>query len=165
MARYLTIVFIVNFDFDLLCQKPSMSAIACCAIVVFCFVLGNQQESRWSLIGVIFGVTSSFFVAMNAIYVRRSLPASTISPGKSHCIKFLTPPSSSSLSSLSPAKSRSSLNLLSSAPLTSGCSCASAVCFEFPSHSRRQPRSSRPRLSPTMSPQLKRPQRRQSLPL
>lgn len=71
VARSLTIVFNVVFDFVILGQRTSFSAMMCCAMVVSGFLLGNQQEVRWSLIGVIFGVTSSLFVAMNAIYVKK----------------------------------------------------------------------------------------------
>lgn len=71
VARSLTIVFNVIFDFVILGQRTSFSAILCCALVVSGFLLGNQQEVRWSLVGVIFGVTSSLFVAMNAIYVKK----------------------------------------------------------------------------------------------
>jgi solute carrier family 35 (GDP-fucose transporter), member C1 len=71
VARSLTIVFNVIFDFVILGQVTSLPAIGCCAIVVSGFLLGNQQEVRWSLFGVVFGVASSLFVAMNAIFVKK----------------------------------------------------------------------------------------------
>lgn len=74
VARSLTIVFNVIFDFVILGQRTSLSAIACCGLVVSGFLLGNNQELRWSLHGVLFGVTSSFFVAMNAIYMKKKFP-------------------------------------------------------------------------------------------
>ncbi len=74
VARSLTIVFNVIFDFIILGQRTSLSAIACCGLVVSGFLLGNNQELRWSLQGVTFGVTSSFFVAMNAIYMKKKFP-------------------------------------------------------------------------------------------
>lgn len=80
VARSLTIVFNVVFDFLLLGQRTSKQAIACIAIVVVGFVLGNAQELRWSLAGVVFGVLSSFFVALNSIFVKRHLPHVDNSP-------------------------------------------------------------------------------------
>jgi solute carrier family 35 (GDP-fucose transporter), member C1 len=82
VARSLTIVFNVIFDFAVLGQRTSLPAIACCALVVSGFLLGNQQEVRWSLIGVLFGVASSFFVAMNAIYVKKKFALVDNSPWK-----------------------------------------------------------------------------------
>lgn len=74
IARSLTIVFNVIFDYLVLNQRTSPPAILCCLVVVSGFALGNIQELRWSLMGIIFGVTSSFFVALNAIYVKKKFP-------------------------------------------------------------------------------------------
>ncbi len=74
VARSLTIVFNVIFDFIILGQRTSLSAIACCGLVVSGFLLGNNLELRWSLQGVTFSVTSSFFIAMNAIYMKKKFP-------------------------------------------------------------------------------------------
>lgn len=74
VARSLTIVFNVIFDFIVLGQRTSLPATLCCALVVSGFLVGNQNELRWSLQGVVFGVTSSFFVAMNAIYMKKKYP-------------------------------------------------------------------------------------------
>lgn len=82
VARSLTIVFNVIFDFVVLGQRTSASAIACCAMVVSGFLLGNQQEIRWSRTGVLFGVMSSFFVAMNAIYVKKKFALVENNPWK-----------------------------------------------------------------------------------
>jgi solute carrier family 35 (GDP-fucose transporter), member C1 len=82
IARSLTIVFNVIFDFVLLGQKTSLSAIGCCCVVISGFLLGNQQEVRWSVIGVAFGVSSSFFVAMNAIYVKKKFSIVENNPWK-----------------------------------------------------------------------------------
>lgn len=71
VARSLTIVFNVVFDFVVLRQFTSLPAMGCCAMVVCGFALGNAQELRWTFLGVIFGVTSSFFVAMNSIWVKK----------------------------------------------------------------------------------------------
>lgn len=82
VARSLTIVFNVIFDFVVLGQTTSLPAIGCCMLVVSGFALGNAQELRWSLSGVIFGVTSSFFVAMNSIYVKKKFALVDNNPWK-----------------------------------------------------------------------------------
>lgn len=82
VARSLTIVFNVIFDFLVLGQRTSLPAMACCVLVMSGFFLGNQQEIRWSLEGVIFGVSASFFVAMNAIYVKKKFPLVDNNPWK-----------------------------------------------------------------------------------
>ncbi len=82
VARSLTIVFNVIFDFVLLGQRTSFPAMLCCALVISGFLLGNNQELRWSLQGVVFGVTSSFFVAMNAIYIKKKFPLVDGNPWK-----------------------------------------------------------------------------------
>lgn len=60
------------------------------------FWLGNREEIRWSLIGVVSGVVSSFFVAMNAIYVKKMYPLVDNDPWKitlynnvNACVLFL----------------------------------------------------------------------------
>lgn len=82
VARSLTIVFNVVFDFIVLGQRTSLPAITCCLLVVSGFLLGNQQELRWSLQGVLFGVSASFFVAMNAIFVKKKFPLVDNNPWK-----------------------------------------------------------------------------------
>lgn len=82
VARSLTIVFNVIFDFVLLSQATSLPAMGCCGIVVSGFALGNVQEVRWSLVGVVFGVTSSFFVALNSIFVKKKFALVENNPWK-----------------------------------------------------------------------------------
>lgn len=82
VARSLTIVFNVVFDFVILGQRTSLPAILCCLLVVSGFLVGNQQEIRWSLEGVLYGVGASFFVAMNAIYVKKKFPLVDHNPWK-----------------------------------------------------------------------------------
>lgn len=96
VARSLTIVFNVVFDFIILGQRTSLPAMLCCLLVVSGFIVGNQQEMRWSLKGVIFGVSASFFVALNAIYVKKKFPLVDNNPWKltlynniNACILFL----------------------------------------------------------------------------
>lgn len=82
VARSLTILFNVVFDFVILGQRTSFPAMLCCFLVVSGFLVGNQQEVRWSLQGVLFGVSASFFVAMNAIFVKKKFPLVDNNPWK-----------------------------------------------------------------------------------
>lgn len=82
VARSLTIVFNVILDFVILGQMTSPKAIGCCLLVVSGFLLGNAQEMRWSGFGVLFGVTSSFFVAMNSIFVKKKFALVDNNPWK-----------------------------------------------------------------------------------
>lgn len=82
VARSLTIVFNVVFDLLVLGQTTSIPAMLCCALVVSGFALGNIEEVRWSLVGVVFGVTSSFFVAMNSIFVKKKFALVDNNPWK-----------------------------------------------------------------------------------
>ena len=74
VARSLTIVFNVLLDYVILGHTTSRAAMGCLAMVLLGFLLGNEQEVRWSLAGVVFGVASSFFVALNSIFVKKHLP-------------------------------------------------------------------------------------------
>lgn len=82
VARSLTIVFNVIFDFVVLGQVTSMPAMLCCSLVVSGFALGNVQEMRWTLFGLVFGVSSSFFVAMNSIFVKKKFAIVDNNPWK-----------------------------------------------------------------------------------
>jgi GDP-fucose transporter C1 len=73
IARATTIVFNVLLTRYFLNEATSVKSLLCCAVVLFGFILGNQQEARWSLIGVAFGVTSSFFVALNSIFMKQKM--------------------------------------------------------------------------------------------
>ncbi|MFH4976575.1 hypothetical protein AB6A40_003284 [Gnathostoma spinigerum] len=77
VGRSLTTVFNVVCSYLILGQTTSWRAIFCCASIIFGFLLGVNQEDlagSLSLIGVFFGVLSSLFVALNAIYTQRTLP-------------------------------------------------------------------------------------------
>lgn len=82
VARSLTIVFNVIFDYVILGQTTSFKAMVCCAFVVSGFALGNVEEMRWSFVGVVFGVASSFFVAMNSIFVKKKFALVENNPWK-----------------------------------------------------------------------------------
>jgi GDP-fucose transporter C1 len=58
-----------------------ISAVVCCAVIIFGFWLGVDQElvvaegeTPLTLYGIFFGVTSSFFVAANAIFTKKVGP-------------------------------------------------------------------------------------------
>lgn len=74
VARSLTTIFNVIFDYVILSQVTSLPAFGSCLLIISGFLLGNNQEVRWSLIGVVFGVSSSFFVAMYSIMLKKKLP-------------------------------------------------------------------------------------------
>lgn len=76
VGRSLTTVFNVVCTYLILGQKTSGQAIACCALIIFGFFLGVDQEGATgtlSYTGVIFGVLASLSVALNAIYTRKVL--------------------------------------------------------------------------------------------
>eukprot|EP00172_Hildenbrandia_rubra_P002743 Plantae.Rhodophyta-Hildenbrandia_rubra.ctg38345.p1 GENE.Plantae.Rhodophyta-Hildenbrandia_rubra.ctg38345~~Plantae.Rhodophyta-Hildenbrandia_rubra.ctg38345.p1 ORF type:complete len:326 (+),score=23.36 Plantae.Rhodophyta-Hildenbrandia_rubra.ctg38345:458-1435(+) len=82
VARSLTIVFNVIFGYIILKQKTSLLAMTCCGIVVSGYFVGNKHELRWTYIGVIYGLLSSFFVAMNSIVVKKKFPLVDNDPWK-----------------------------------------------------------------------------------
>ncbi|VDK50572.1 unnamed protein product [Anisakis simplex] len=78
VGRSLTTVFNVVCSYLILGQTTSWRALFCCATIIGGFFLGVDQEDAagsLSVIGVIFGVSASLFVALNAIYTQRTLPA------------------------------------------------------------------------------------------
>jgi len=74
VARSLTIIFNVIFSSILLQQKSNWNVIVCCIIITIGYIMGCDGEVRFSVVGVVFGVLSSIFVALNAIYVKKVLP-------------------------------------------------------------------------------------------
>jgi GDP-fucose transporter C1 len=73
VARSLTIVFNVIFTFAMLGQKTSRETLFALAIVVLGFYVGSESEVNFSLIGTVFGVTSSIFVSLNSIMTKKSM--------------------------------------------------------------------------------------------
>lgn len=73
VARSLTIVFNVMLSYMVLDQSTSYRVMGCLAVVVAGFFIGANGEMRFSLIGTIFGVTSSLFVSLNSIYTKETL--------------------------------------------------------------------------------------------
>lgn len=74
VARSLTIVFNVIFGFLILGTRTSLPAMGCCGIVILGYLVGNKHELRWTMIGVVYGVAASFFVALNSIMVKKKYP-------------------------------------------------------------------------------------------
>lgn len=75
VARSMTIGFSILFSWTVLGKKTSVRAIACCAVVIFGFGIGSWGEADFSLKGLLFGVTSSIFVALYGIYVKKAIDA------------------------------------------------------------------------------------------
>jgi GDP-fucose transporter C1 len=73
VARSLTIVFNVIFTFFMLSQRTSRATLACLAVVVLGFFVGSESEVNFSLLGTIFGVTSSVFVSLNSIMTKKGM--------------------------------------------------------------------------------------------
>ncbi|KYR00621.1 GDP-fucose transporter 1 [Tieghemostelium lacteum] len=74
VARSLTICFSLLLTYVILKTKTSSKATLACGIVFFGFLLGSIGEVNFSWLGIIFGLFSSFFVALYSIYVKRVLP-------------------------------------------------------------------------------------------
>lgn len=76
VGRSLTTVFNVILTYIVLKQKTSVPALICCGVIVFGFFLGCDQEgSTLSISGVLYGTGASFFVSLNAIHTKKTLPA------------------------------------------------------------------------------------------
>lgn len=77
VSRSLVTIFSLIFTYFILGKTTTIRALACCAIVLGGFLLGVRQESlgEMSNIGVVYGVIASACVALNAIYIKKVLPA------------------------------------------------------------------------------------------
>jgi len=74
VARSLTILFNILFTYYILETVTSWPSIRSCLVVVLGFIIGSGGEANFSWSGVIYGVTSSVFVSLYSIYVKKSLP-------------------------------------------------------------------------------------------
>lgn len=74
VARSLTICFSLVFTYTILHQTTSWPAVRACFVVMIGFIIGSIGELHFSWLGVIFGVTSSAFVALYGIYVKKVMP-------------------------------------------------------------------------------------------
>ena len=75
VARGLTMVFNVALTFVFLGEKTSMLALGCCGVMILGFYVGVDNEVHFSFWGTVFGVTSSLFVSLNAIYTKKVISA------------------------------------------------------------------------------------------
>lgn len=76
IGRSLTTVFNVLLTYFILGHKTSLSAIACCGVIVGGFYLGVDQEDAagsFSLSGTVYGVLASLFVSLFSIYTKKVL--------------------------------------------------------------------------------------------
>merc|ERR1712087_182160 len=74
VARSMTIVLNICFTFLLLGKRTNRNSILCCVFVTIGYLMGCDGEARFEWLGVTFGLLSSVFVALNAIYVKKILP-------------------------------------------------------------------------------------------
>lgn len=74
VARSLTIVINVIFTYTLLGEKTSLRTCACLFLVIIGFVVGSEGEINFSWLGTTYGVLSSAFVSLNAIYTKKVMP-------------------------------------------------------------------------------------------
>jgi GDP-fucose transporter C1 len=74
VARSLSIVFNVAFTYLLLGEKTSLKTCGTLLLVIIGFFVGSEGEVNFSLLGTVFGVTSSVFVCLNAIYTSKVMP-------------------------------------------------------------------------------------------
>ena len=73
VARSLTILFQMVLTYVILGNKTSNMAILACFIVFLGFLMGSKGEVNFSWKGIIYGLSSSFFVALYGIYVKKTL--------------------------------------------------------------------------------------------
>jgi len=76
VSRSLTTVFNVIFTYFIINEPVSRGALVCCGFIVLGFLLGIDQESvfgSFSLLGVMFGVSSSLFTSLFSIYTKKTL--------------------------------------------------------------------------------------------
>jgi solute carrier family 35 (GDP-fucose transporter), member C1 len=74
VARSLTIVFNVIFTYMMLGEVTSRTTLICLGMVIVGFFVGSGGEVNFSLIGTLFGVSSSVFVSLNSIYTKKVMP-------------------------------------------------------------------------------------------
>ena len=74
VARSLTIVTNVIFTYFLLGERTSFRVCLTLLVVIVGFYVGIEGELDFSLTGTLFGVASSCFVSLNAIYTKKTMP-------------------------------------------------------------------------------------------
>jgi solute carrier family 35 (GDP-fucose transporter), member C1 len=71
VARSLTLLFNVVLGACILGSSTTLRTKGCLALVVAGFFLGTQGELNFSLAGSVFGVLSSLFVSLNAVFTKK----------------------------------------------------------------------------------------------
>ena len=66
-------MFNIAFTYYFLNQSTSQNTLVACGVVFLGFVLGSAGEINFSWRGLIYGIGSSFFVALYGIYVKKTL--------------------------------------------------------------------------------------------
>jgi GDP-fucose transporter C1 len=74
IARGLTTCFNVLLSILILGERTSKRAIGCCFLILAGFYLGVDNEVHFTLLGTLFGVGSSLFVCLNAMYTKKVAP-------------------------------------------------------------------------------------------
>eukprot|EP01135_Chromosphaera_perkinsii_P008940 Nk52_evm1s1527 gene=Nk52_evmTU1s1527 len=74
IARSFTIIFNIILTYLVLHTKTSFKAMSCCLLLVIGFVMGAEGEFHLSALGVLFGICSSLFSALNSIAVKKVMP-------------------------------------------------------------------------------------------
>eukprot|EP00301_Raphidiophrys_heterophryoidea_P018454 c3437_g1_i1.p1 GENE.c3437_g1_i1~~c3437_g1_i1.p1 ORF type:complete len:347 (-),score=108.68 c3437_g1_i1:69-1109(-) len=73
VARSLTILFSIVLTYVLHGTPTSPRAMLACAVVMVGFAIGSWGDGEFSLAGLVAGVVSSLFVALNAISIKHAL--------------------------------------------------------------------------------------------
>eukprot|EP00698_Gefionella_okellyi_P010830 TRINITY_DN2841_c0_g5_i1.p1 TRINITY_DN2841_c0_g5~~TRINITY_DN2841_c0_g5_i1.p1 ORF type:complete len:340 (+),score=37.02 TRINITY_DN2841_c0_g5_i1:130-1149(+) len=73
VARSLHILFQVLLTYVILHEKTSSKVLQSCGLILLGFVLGSYGETRFSWSGIMYGCGASFFTALNALYVKKTL--------------------------------------------------------------------------------------------
>lgn len=71
IARGLTTVFNVVLSYLILGESTSYAAVGCCLLIIAGFYVGVDNEVNFTLLGTVFGVLSSLFVCLNALYTKK----------------------------------------------------------------------------------------------
>ena len=76
VSRSMTLIFVVILSYLLLKKAISLKVCICCVLVAGGFVLGVDQEQLLGTIsvsGVVYGLITSVFVALNGIYTKKAM--------------------------------------------------------------------------------------------
>ena len=73
IARSLTIIFTALLSYYLLKKNTSANAQIACGVIIAGFIFGSKGEVNFSLVGVLFGIFSSFFVGLYSVAIKYAL--------------------------------------------------------------------------------------------